>query len=65
MDFTLTSDQHGGIGYTTERHVERYLLDARHLTIAGGPNEGHEDASLTRCTRHPRSADAASQSRRE
>ena len=34
---------HGGIGYTTERHVERYLRDARLLTIAGGPNEGHKD----------------------
>ncbi|WP_135366644.1 acyl-CoA dehydrogenase family protein [Halosimplex halophilum] len=34
---------HGGIGYTTERHVERYLRDARLLTIAGGPNEGHRD----------------------
>ncbi|WP_436907735.1 acyl-CoA dehydrogenase family protein [Halosimplex marinum] len=35
---------HGGMGYTTERHVERYLRDAKLLTIAGGPNEGHEDA---------------------
>jgi alkylation response protein AidB-like acyl-CoA dehydrogenase len=35
---------HGGIGYTTERHVERYLRDARLLTIAGGPNEGHRDS---------------------
>jgi alkylation response protein AidB-like acyl-CoA dehydrogenase len=35
---------HGGVGYTTERHVERYLRDARLLTIAGGPNEGHRDA---------------------
>ena len=35
---------HGGIGYTTDRHVERYLRDARLLTIAGGPNEGHKDA---------------------
>ena len=34
---------HGGIGYTTERHVERHLRDARLLTIAGGPNEGHSD----------------------
>jgi alkylation response protein AidB-like acyl-CoA dehydrogenase len=34
---------HGGIGYTTERHVERYLRDARLLTVAGGPNEGHKD----------------------
>ncbi|WP_254820873.1 acyl-CoA dehydrogenase family protein [Haloglomus halophilum] len=34
---------HGGIGYTTEQHVERYLRDARLLTIAGGPNEGHKD----------------------
>lgn len=35
---------HGGVGYTTDRHVERYLRDARLLTIAGGPNEGHKDA---------------------
>lgn len=35
---------HGGIGYTTEKHVERYLRDAKLLTIAGGPNEGHKDA---------------------
>lgn len=34
---------HGGIGYTSERHVERYVRDARLLTIAGGPNEGHKD----------------------
>lgn len=34
---------HGGIGYTTEKHVERHLRDARLLTIAGGPNEGHKD----------------------
>ncbi|WP_224449353.1 acyl-CoA dehydrogenase family protein [Haloprofundus salilacus] len=34
---------HGGIGYTTEQRVERYLRDARLLTIAGGPNEGHRD----------------------
>ena len=34
---------HGGIGYTTEKHVERYLRDARLLTLAGGPNEGHKD----------------------
>lgn len=34
---------HGGVGYTTEWHVERYLRDARLLTIAGGPNEGHKD----------------------
>lgn len=34
---------HGGIGYTTERHVERYLRDARLLTLAGGPNEEHAD----------------------
>ena len=34
---------HGGIGYTTEQHVERYLRDAKLLTIAGGPNEGHKD----------------------
>lgn len=34
---------HGGLGYTTEHHVERYLRDAKLLTIAGGPNEGHKD----------------------
>jgi len=34
---------HGGRGYTTEHHVERYLRDAKLLTIAGGPNEGHKD----------------------
>ncbi|WP_227378921.1 acyl-CoA dehydrogenase family protein [Haladaptatus halobius] len=34
---------HGGIGYTNKKHVERYLRDARLLTIAGGPNEGHKD----------------------
>lgn len=34
---------HGGIGYTTEKHVERHLRDARLLTIAGGPNEVHKD----------------------
>lgn len=35
---------HGGIGYTTERDVERYLRDAKLLTIAGGPNEAHKNA---------------------
>ena len=34
---------HGGVGYTTEHHVERYLRDAKLLTLAGGPNEGHKD----------------------
>ena len=34
---------HGGVGYTTERDVERYLRDAKLLTLAGGPNEGHKD----------------------
>jgi len=34
---------HGGVGYTTEHDVERYLRDARLLTLAGGPNEGHRD----------------------
>lgn len=34
---------HGGIGYTTEKHIERHLRDARLLTIAGGPNEVHKD----------------------
>ena len=35
---------HGGKGYTTEHHVERYLRDAKLLTIAGGPNELHRNA---------------------
>lgn len=35
---------HGGIGYTATRDVERYLRDARLLTIAGGPNELHRNA---------------------
>jgi alkylation response protein AidB-like acyl-CoA dehydrogenase len=35
---------HGGKGYTTEHHVERYLRDARLLTIAGGPNELHRNS---------------------
>ncbi|MFW5959446.1 MAG: acyl-CoA dehydrogenase family protein [Natronomonas sp.] len=34
---------HGGIGYTASRDVERYLRDARLLTIAGGPNELHRN----------------------
>jgi alkylation response protein AidB-like acyl-CoA dehydrogenase len=34
---------HGGIGYTKQRNIERYLRDARLLTIAGGPNEGHRN----------------------
>lgn len=34
---------HGGMGYTTDHHVERYLRDAKLLTLAGGPNEGHRD----------------------
>ena len=34
----------GGRGYTTEYHVERYLRDARLLTIAGGPNDVHRNA---------------------
>jgi alkylation response protein AidB-like acyl-CoA dehydrogenase len=34
---------HGGVGYTTEHHVERYLRDAKLLTLAGGPNEVHKD----------------------
>jgi len=33
----------GGVGYTTEAEVERYLRDARLLTIAGGPNAVHRD----------------------
>lgn len=35
---------HGGVGYTTDHHVERYLRDARLLTLAGGPNELHKDS---------------------
>ena len=35
---------HGGVGYTREHDAERYLRDARLLTIAGGPNEGHRDS---------------------
>lgn len=34
----------GGRGYTTEYHVERYLRDARLLTIAGGPNDVHRNS---------------------
>jgi alkylation response protein AidB-like acyl-CoA dehydrogenase len=34
---------HGGIGYTSECEVGRYLRDARLLTIAGGPNEVHKN----------------------
>lgn len=34
---------HGGVGYTASRDVERYLRDARLLTIAGGPNEQHRN----------------------
>ncbi|WP_266082941.1 acyl-CoA dehydrogenase family protein [Haladaptatus caseinilyticus] len=34
---------HGGIGYTTEHDVERYLRDAKLLTIAGGPNESYKN----------------------
>ena len=34
---------HGGVGYTAAHDVERYLRDARLLTIAGGPNELHRD----------------------
>jgi alkylation response protein AidB-like acyl-CoA dehydrogenase len=34
---------HGGLGYTASRDVERYLRDARLLTIAGGPNELHRN----------------------
>ena len=52
---------HGGIGYTTERHVERYLRDARLLTVAGGPNEGHKDTLADAVyARHPRRSDAGS-----
>lgn len=46
---------HGGIGYTTEKHVERYLRDAKLLTIAGGPNEGHKDTLVEAVyAEHPR-----------
>lgn len=34
---------HGGIGYTTGCDVERFLREARQLTIPGGSNEGHRD----------------------
>lgn len=34
----------GGVGYTAETDVGRYLRDARLLTIAGGPNAVHRDA---------------------
>lgn len=34
----------GGRGYTTDYHVERYLRDARLLTIAGGPNDVHRNS---------------------
>ena len=34
---------HGGVGYTAAKDVERYLRDARLLTIAGGPNALHRD----------------------
>lgn len=34
---------HGGIGYTTAANVERYIREARLLTVAGGPNEVHLD----------------------
>ncbi len=34
---------HGGVGYTVAADVERYLRDARLLTIAGGPNELHKN----------------------
>lgn len=34
---------HGGVGYTASHDVERYLRDARLLTIAGGPNALHRN----------------------
>lgn len=44
VEVTNTALQlHGGIGYTTKASVERYLRDARLLTIAGGPNAIHRD----------------------
>jgi alkylation response protein AidB-like acyl-CoA dehydrogenase len=41
-------DLEGGIGYTTERPVERYLRDAKLLTVAGGPNDVHRNAVADR-----------------
>lgn len=35
---------HGGIGYTKSRHIERYLREARQMTISGGSIEGHRDS---------------------
>lgn len=46
MAVEVTNDAlqlHGGVGYTASRDVERYLRDARLLTIAGGPNALHRD----------------------
>ena len=46
MAVAVTNDAlqlHGGVGYTAARDVERYLRDARLLTIAGGPNALHRD----------------------
>jgi alkylation response protein AidB-like acyl-CoA dehydrogenase len=45
---------HGGMGYTTEHHVERYLRDAKLLTLAGGPNEGHKDTLAEAVVSAPR-----------
>jgi alkylation response protein AidB-like acyl-CoA dehydrogenase len=47
---------HGGVGYTTEHHVERYLRDAKLLTLAGGPNEGHKDTLAEAVIERRRSA---------
>jgi alkylation response protein AidB-like acyl-CoA dehydrogenase len=46
---------HGGVGYTIEHHVERYLRDAKLLTLAGGPNEGHKDTLAEAVTERRRS----------
>jgi alkylation response protein AidB-like acyl-CoA dehydrogenase len=46
---------HGGVGYTTEHHVERYLRDAKLLTLASGPNEGHKDTLAEAVTERRRS----------
>ena len=45
---------HGGIGYTRSKDVERYLRDARLLTIAGGPNALHRDTLADALISSPR-----------
>lgn len=44
---------HGGIGYTTECDVERFLREARQLTISGGSNEGHRDTIASSVLEEP------------